>query len=242
MDLGAVKAAGRTELTACAIASALNAQGLLDDAEVLAARGSRARAYALAVLAVEESGKTGCLAALAVLPHRMRTRTVAGRMLQWHQLKQIGGLLTATVTYGEPGLAVKLASMPSAQATQIVSSLSLPADEADHLRRRSLYVDMDRSGRSRTPSEITDAEVARQLGRARQAVASATLILDPQLQARIANPPAEAMELANALALALTRASRADTPEDATKVMLDAVGQLHGSAADGELDGSGTGK
>lgn len=68
MDLGAVRAAPKPQLVACAIAAARNAQGLLHDAEVLADAGCTARAYSLAALAVEECGKAAGLTALAVIP------------------------------------------------------------------------------------------------------------------------------------------------------------------------------
>ena len=54
VDLGAVKAASRPEVAAFAIAAACNAQGLLQDAELLAGADRPARAYSLAALAVEE--------------------------------------------------------------------------------------------------------------------------------------------------------------------------------------------
>ena len=223
MDLRAVKAASRAELSACAVASARNAQQLLYDAEALAGSGSRGRAYSLAVLAVEESGKAAGLTALGGLPNGMRTQAAAGRLLQWHQLKQVGGLLIAAVTFEAPGVAAKLAAMPATQVTQILRSLSVSAEEADRLKRRGLYVDMGPSGRIREPSEITEAEVTSQFVRARQATASAGMLLDPEVQARIARPPAEAIELCGALASALTRAGYTRTPEAAADVILDAV-------------------
>ena len=223
MDLRAVKAASRAELSACAVAVARNAQDLLYDAEALAGSGSRARAYSLAVLAVEESGKAAGLTALGGLPNGMRTNAAAGRLLQWHQLKQVGGLLIAAVTFEAPGVAAKLAAMPATQVTQILCSLSLSAEEADRLKRRGLYVDMGPSGRIRQPSEITEAEVTSQFARARQAIASAGMLLDPEVQARIARPPAEAVELCEALASTLTLAGYTRTPEAAAEVMLDAV-------------------
>jgi AbiV family abortive infection protein len=226
VDLRAVKAAKRTELCACASAAARNAQGLLRDAEVLAGSGATARAYSLAALAVEECGKAAVLIALAVLPKRVRAQAPVGRLLEWHQLKQVGGLLIAAVTYDPPGLAPKLAAMPAAQVTQILSTLNVPADEADRLKRRGLYVDMDRSGRIREPSEITEAEVNSQLARAQQAAESSRPLLGPEAQARFANPPPEAVELARALVSALTHAGCARTPEAAVDVMLDAVGRL----------------
>lgn len=237
MDLQAIKAASRSELTSCAVAAARNAQGLLHDAETLAGLGSTARAYSLAVLAVEESGKAVWLAALAVLPKRMRARAAVGRMLQWHQLKQVGGLLIAAVTVEVPGVAAKLAAMPATQATRVISSLSVPADEADRLKRRGMYVDMDSSGRIREPSEITEAEVTGQLARARQAAGSAGLLLGPEAQARIANPPAEAIKLVCALVTALTQAGYDRTPEAAAEVMLNAVRKLKNGMAVSPGDG-----
>jgi AbiV family abortive infection protein len=223
VDLRAVKAASRAELSACAVAAARNAQELLYDAEALAGSGSRARAYSLAVLAVEESGKAAGLTALAGLPHGMRTHAAAGRLLQWHQLKQVGGLLIAAVTFETPGVAAKLAAMPASKVTQILRSLSVSAEEADRLKRRGLYVDMGPTGRIREPSEITEAEVISQFARARQATASAGMLLDPEVQARIARPPTEAIELCGALASAVTLAGYTRTPEAAAEVVLDAV-------------------
>ena len=223
MDLRAVKAASRAELLACAVAAARNARDLLYDAEVLAGSGSRARAYSLAVLAVEESGKAAGLTAIAGLPDGMRTHAAAGRLLQWHQLKQVGGLLIAVVTFEAPGVAAKLAAMPAAQVTQILRGLSVSVEEADRLKRRGLYVDMGPGGRIREPSEISEAEVTTQFVRARQAAASAGMLLDPEVQARIARPSAEAIALCAALATALTLAGYARTPEAAADVMLDAI-------------------
>jgi AbiV family abortive infection protein len=226
VDLRAIKAARRAELFACASAAARNAQGLLRDAEMLAGSGSAARAYSLAALAVEECGKAAVLTALAVLPKRLRAQAPVGRLLEWHQLKQVGGLLIAAVTYDPPGLAPKLAAMPAAQVTHILSTLNVPADEADRLKRRGLYVDMDRNGRIREPSEITEAEVNSQLARAQQAAESSRLLLGSEAQARFAHPPPEAIELARALVSVLTQAQYARTPEAAVDVMLDAVGKL----------------
>ena len=238
MDLGAVKAARRTELSACAVAAARNAHGLLHDAELLARSGCAARAYSLAALAVEECGKAAALGTLTVLPKSLRTRAPVGRLLEWHQLKQVGGLLIAAVPWEAPGLASRLAAMPAARARQIVCSLNVPAEEADRLKRRGLYVDMDRAGRIREPSEITDAEVTSQLARARQAADSVGLLLAPQAQARVDKPPAETIEFAQALVSAVTQAGRARTPEAAVDVMLDAVSELRNRMAVKDAQGT----
>jgi AbiV family abortive infection protein len=231
VDLRAVKAAGRTELNACGCAAARNAHGLVRDAELLARSGSEARAYSLAALAVEECGKAACLLALSLLPKTLRTRAPVGRLLEWHQLKQVGGLLIAAMTFDAPGIASKLAAMPAARATEILHTLNVPADEADRLKRRGLYVDMDGSGQIREPSEITEAEVTSQLCRARKAAHAAGWLLGPDAQARLANPPAEAVELARALVSVLTQAGHARTPEAAVDVAVDAVSKLRDGMA-----------
>lgn len=230
MDLGAIKAAGRPELYACACAAARNVLGLLHDAELLAGSGRTARAYTLAALAVEECGKAMCLFALGVLPKRLRTQAPTGRMLGWHQLKQVGGLLVAAVPVDEPGMVAKLAAMPAADVTKILTTLSAPAEEADRLRRRGLYVDMDGAGRICEPSEITDSELAIQLARARQVAVSATLLLGPQVRDRLANPRAEIIELATALVNALTRAGNTRTPKAAADILMTAVSDLRSTA------------
>ncbi len=147
-------------------AAARNAQGLIYDAQVLAEAGSTARAYSLAALAVEEAGKAGSLVFLTVMPEALRARAPVGRMLEWHQLKQAQGLLMAAVPYGVPGFAPRLAVMPAGELAQVLSSLDAPADEADRLKRRGLYVDVGRGGAIREPSEISEAEVRPLLRRA----------------------------------------------------------------------------
>lgn len=226
MDLAAVREARRGDLLACAVTAARNALGLLHDAELLAQYGARARAYSLAAFAVEECGKAFSLCALLVLPGKRIEQAPIGRMLEWHQLKQVGGLLMGVMTLEEPGAAVRLAAMPRARAQRLMQSLAVRADEADRLKRRGMYVDMDSSGRIREPAEITEAETADELQLARQAADSAELLLGPQVQARLADPPAELTTLAEALVDALTQAGRARTPDAAVEVMLEAVTEL----------------
>jgi hypothetical protein len=83
---------------------------------------------------------------------------------------------------------------------------------------------MDRSGRVREPSEITESELASQLGRARQAAASGTsVLLGPDVHAFLANPPAEGVEFVQELVSALAEAGYARTPKAAAEVILKAV-------------------
>src|SRR5713101_2506885 len=213
MDLGAVKAASRPDLLACVAAAAENTQGLLNDAELLSAAGQHARAYSLAVLAVEEFGKATSLMALAAMPKNLRAQAPVRRMLEWHQLKQVGGLLIAVVPFSEPGLAGRVAAMPVSQLEQILDTTDAFAEDADRLKLRGLYVDMDRHRRIRRPSEITETEVSGQLARARQVASSASLLCDPGVRARLADPPAEAIELSRALVQAFAEAGDIRSPE-----------------------------
>jgi AbiV family abortive infection protein len=208
----------------CAIAAARNAQAVLYDAELLAGAGRTARAYSLAALAVEECGKAASLTALAMLPKRLRTHAPVGRMLQWHQLKQVGGLLLAVVPFDEIGPV--LTAMPAAEMKEVICNLAGPAEEAERLKRRGFYVDMDRASRTREPSEITDPELASQLARAPQAVASAGVLLNADAQTWILNPPPEARELAAAMVEALIETGYTRTPEAAADVILKAVCKL----------------
>jgi AbiV family abortive infection protein len=226
MDLSAVKAAKRPELLACAVAAAENAQDLLDDAELLFGAGRHARAYSLAVLAVEEFGKAASLLTLAAMPENLMAQAPVGRLLEWHQLKQVGGLLMAAVPFSDPGAAARLAAMPVAQVEQILGTADASVRDADMLKLRGLYVDMDRDARIRQPAEITRAEGSVQLRRARQVAVAASQLRDPGVKARLADPPAEAVELARALVSAFAEAGDVRTPKAAAAVALKAVRKL----------------
>jgi len=157
----------------------------------------------------------------AVMPQKLRARAPLGRMLAWHQLKLVGGLLIAMLQLR--GAAARLAVMSDDEAEQLLGDLAEPADEADILRRRGLYADMDKLGQVRKPSEITESEVISLLSEARQAAASASVLLDPPMQARLANPPAKAVEFVQELVSALNAAGYARTPKAAADVVLRAA-------------------
>lgn len=235
-----MRAATGPQLVAFAVAATANARGLLTDAQILARADRKPRAYSLAALAVEECGKAVSLAALAMLPDDLKAHAPVGRLLGWHQLKQVGGLLIASVTYCPPGLAAKLAAMTAADLAQILGALEEPADEADRLKRRGFYVDMDRAGRIREPSDITEAEVTNHLARAVQAVSSASTLLDPAVQAMMTNPPAEGVELSRAVVSALADAGDARTPEAAAHVILEAICKLRDRMAAIEAESTAT--
>jgi AbiV family abortive infection protein len=179
VDLAAVKDAPALVLARGSVAAARNARGLVQDAEMLSGAGRLARAYSLAGLAVEEVGKAGSLAALAAMPENLRERAPLGRMLEWHQWKLVTGQLIAAVPVGVPGVAARFVTMPLSEVADILDSARASAQDVDRLKQRGLYVDVDRSGRVREPSEVTAADVRIQLDRARRAASAATALLDP---------------------------------------------------------------
>jgi len=233
-----VRAAPTPVLIRGTIAAARNAQDLLNDAQVLAAAGCAARAYSLAALAVEEAGKAASLVLLTVMPKAVRARAPVGRMLEWHQLKQVQGLLIARMPYRLPEVASWLAATPAGELAQFMAALDASADEADRVKRRGLYVDVGRGGRVSEPSEITETEVLGQLALAGQATSAAGQLLEPETLDWLANPVAEAVELSRAAVSALTEARYARTPEAATNIMLIGVGKLRDRLAAKEAEGT----
>jgi AbiV family abortive infection protein len=221
-----VKAASRPELVAYAAAAAENAQHLLDDAQLLSDAGRQPRAYTLGVLSVEEFGKAVSLLTLAAMPENLRAQAPVRRLLECHQLKQVGGLLIAAVPLSEPGAARRLAAMPLTVLKQILDGMDMFVQDADQLKLRGLYVDMQRGARIRRPSEITQAEVSEQLCRARQVASSASLLRDREERARLADPCAEAIELARALVSAFAESGNLCKPGAAAAATLEAVREV----------------
>jgi AbiV family abortive infection protein len=228
VDLGAVKEAPALVLARGAVAAARNACGLVEDAEMLSRAGRIARAYSLAGLAVEEVGKAGSLATLAVMPENVRARAPVGRMLEWHQMKLVAGQLIAAMPFGVPGVATRFVTMPMSQLAGILDSAQAFTQDVDRLKQRGLYVDVDRSGQVREPSEVTAAEVREQLDRARQAASAAAALLDPSALLRLADPGADDVEFSRALVSALDEIGLARSPEAAADVLRNAAIKLRG--------------
>lgn len=232
VDLGAVKAAATPELVRCAVAAAANARDLVGDAEWLSAAVRNARAYALAALAVEEAGKAVSLAALAVMPEHLRAQAPVGRMLEWHQLKLVGGMMIGAMPFGGRALPAQLAAMAPSQVVAMLDNAQVLAQDVDRLKQRGLYADIDRDGQIRLPAEVTEADVTAQLGRARRAVSAAALLLDPGMPAELTHPPAESVELASALVSAFAEAGCSRSPKAAADVVLNAVRRLQMQTAE----------
>ena len=233
MDLAAVKDAPALVLARGSVAAARNACGLVQDAELLSGAGRFGRAYSLAGLAVEEVGKAGSLATLAAMPETLRARAPLGRMLEWHQMKLVTGALIAALPFGAPGVAAGFVTTPLSEVAEILDNARASAQDVDRLKQRGLYVDVDRSGRVREPSEVTADELREQLGRARRAASAANALLDPSAPLWLANPGADAVEFSRALVSACCEMGLGlvRSPEAAGDVLLNAASKLQGLMA-----------
>jgi AbiV family abortive infection protein len=149
VDARVVRDGSRAALVGYVQAIGENARGLLDDAELLLAKGRHARAYALAVLSVEEFGKATGVIALVLMPAEdraaMSVRSV-GKLLEQHKQKQLGGMLLPAVQWGKPGMSARLAATPADQLAELFDSTTAQAETADQLKLRGLYADIARDG------------------------------------------------------------------------------------------------
>lgn len=225
-----MKAATTSDLVRCAVGAAANAQGLLADAELLSAAARHARAYSLAALAVEEAGKAAGLGTIAMMPAGMRAQAPVGRMLEWHQLKLIGGMLLAALPFGAGAMVARISAMSTSQLERILGAARELAQDVDHLKQRGLYADIDRGGDVQLPSDVTETDANAQLDRARRVVSSASVLLDPAMAARLASPPAEAVSGCRALVSAFSEAGYGRTSQVAADVILKAVRKIHEQA------------
>jgi len=228
VDLAAVKAVPVPLLACGTVAAARNVVGLVEDAEVLSGAGRPARAYSLAVLAVEELGKAGSLAVLAAMPENVRDQAPVGRLLEWHQLKLVKGTLLAAVQVALPEVCSTFAAQPISDLVEMVDKAQALARDEDRVRLRGLYVDVDRSGQIQQPSEVTPAQVREQLDLARLAASAASALLDPGVPARITHPDAATIEFSRALISAFGVIGHARSPEAAADVVLGAASKSRG--------------
>ena len=228
MDLAVVKEAPVRLLAGGSVAAATNAVGLVEDAEVLSSAGRLARAYSLAVLAVEELGKAGSLAALAAMPENVRAQAPLGRLLEWHQLKLVKGILLAVAQVAPPEACAMLTAMPIGDLAEILDRAQALARDADRVRLRGLYVDVGPDGQVQQPSEVTEAQVRDQLDLARLASSTASAMLDPGAPDRIAHPDECTTEFSRALSSAFIDIGHSRTPEAAADVVLGAASKSRG--------------
>lgn len=197
MRVQALAHVGRPALVRFAAKAARNASDLAKDAELLVSAGRYGRAYSLAALAVEEVGKAGGLLALAMMPDDIRVRAPVRELLEWHALKQMGGLLAGVLEMSTPGVTGRLAATSTGQLAKLLSGVAAQARDTDQAKKRGFYVDMDDAGQIREPSEVSEAEAREAVARARHVAAAASMLNDPSVQARLAGPPPDALPLAS---------------------------------------------
>jgi hypothetical protein len=143
-------------------------------------------------------------------------------------MKLVHGLLVAAVPFGDPEVAARLVITPLSEVAETLDDAQASAQEVDRLGQRGLYVEVDRSGQVREPSEVTAAEVRRQLDRARRAAAAVNALLDPGAPRRLADPGAAGDEYSRALVSAFGETRSARSPEAAADVLLNAASRLLG--------------
>jgi AbiV family abortive infection protein len=228
MDLAAVKAAPVPLLACGAVAAARNVLTLVEDAEVLHAAGRPARAYSLAVLAIEELGKAGNLVYLAAMPEKLRAQAPVGRLLEWHQMKLVKGTFLATVQVTPSCVSGMLAPGPLSDVAEILDRAQAFARDGDRVRLRGLYVDVERGGQVQQPSAVTAAQVREQLDKARRAAAVANELLDPGMPDQIAHPQEATVEFSRALISAVRVAGHGRSAKAAADVLFDAATKLVG--------------
>jgi AbiV family abortive infection protein len=197
MEFDGIMAATRHDLVRYATAVAGNGFSMLSDAELLLREGRNARACALAALAIEEFGKAIGVLTLSLIPDHLRSHVPLGKLLQWHAMKQVAGLMLALVQPSlAPGIAASVSDIPPDQLLKIVTALNTQAEDAGRMKERGLYADMGADGTIWQPHQITETEAANGTGRAREVAASAAAIFkDDDALERLANPPAEQLAM-----------------------------------------------
>ena len=116
--------------------------------------------------------------------------------------------------------------MPLSDVADILDRAQAFSEDVDRLKLRGLYVDVDRIGRIREPSEVTATEVREELDRARQATSAVESLLRPDGPAMIARPGPDALEFSRAVVSAFCETRVGRSPEAAADVLLNAVSKL----------------
>jgi AbiV family abortive infection protein len=176
-----------------AAAAARNALDLLSDAELLCAGQRWARAYALAVLAVEELGKASGVLTLALVPPALRAQVPVRDLLGRHDVKQAAGLVMHLLEFGKPGVAARVENAP--RLSDQLAQLAGEVGESNQAKQRGFYVDLI-SGELKQPSEVTEADARAAMARAWEVAESAGPLRDPEALAVLADPPPEVLRFA----------------------------------------------
>jgi AbiV family abortive infection protein len=214
MQVKGIETASRLELVCYAAAAADNARSKLADAELLLSGGRWPRAYALAVLAIEEFGKAMGVLTISFVPDQLRSKMPVRQMLEQHRVKQAGALIMMMMQPGAaPGVVATVGQSPAALLAQMLEDASAESEVNDRQKLRGLYADMAPDGSIWHPDQITETEATEQVERARQVAASAAMFGEPDFVKTFANPPAPAVAASDIL---FRRYLNAPKPADAT--------------------------
>ena len=118
--------------------------------------------------------------------------------------------------------------MPMCEVAENLDRAQAFAENTDRLKQRGLYVDVDRRGRIREPSEVTAAEVREQFDRARESVAAANALLDTSAPQWFGDSEPAGAKLSRALVSAFGEMGLARSPEAAADVLRNAVTKVRG--------------
>jgi len=170
-----------------------NARSLLREADLLARAGARKRAVALAVLAIEETGKV-VLLTLASHPERSTASKALTKTFYSHDAKT--ALLAEQSWKGVLYVRRrKHATVPRSAIQQWIGAYksvdefltaTKTQDEAK-LKLRALYVDIDKAGRFRPPIEIPSGVFSGLLRIARAGIRDAARLRDTFRRTRTDN-------------------------------------------------------
>jgi AbiV family abortive infection protein len=221
VDMNAVRRADRRVLVELAGETAENALGLLADAEFLLEAGRWARAYSLAHLASEEWAKAYSVLTLSFMSSELRSR-IPGRdlryLLQSHVLKAMGAEFVRAAEASRPGVAVRIAGMPD--LASFLTAATKHAAVANAAKERGLYADLLRDGAISRPSDVTEDDAADAVARARQVGASAAPLHDQDALAKFADPPPEALAVADAV-FSFWLGTKAESAEAAAAIVTE---------------------
>ena len=233
MDVTPFRSADRHTLAAYMAAVAANGRELLSDAELLLEHGRHARAYSLAYLAAEEWAKAQMVFTLALMPGDVRAQMRNDdlrTMLAAHELKAMGAALMRMLEAARPGVAGRLAAIPD--LVSVLTAALAQARNTNAAKERGLYTDLRADGSLSGPSDVSEAEATDAVAYAREVGDQAALLHDPDTLAALADPPAEVLQVSDAVFRMW--AGQSNDPASATATLMGIAAQL----APAEVSGS----
>lgn len=207
-----------------AAAAAKNANGLLEDAELLLSHGRNGRAYAMAALSVEEVGKALGVIALAMMPYETR-RTLSAEtvrsMLGQHLLKHVGGHLMSAIRVG--AYTETVTRLPTAELARLLEASLSQATASDQMKKRGLYSDLNPDGTLSEPTSISAEEAAAQVGRAKVITSVAGILTGTPMLETLSVMPAEMEGISAVLFGTYLNGPEATSADEAASAMQSAM-------------------